>query len=270
MKLVAMVQRPTHPDEAVRAVADAAGLTLAEARMRLAPEPPAVLARLEAEKAGALVNALRKAGLAALAIDLPAPSDNERTVARSVRLDDTGLTIEPRAGAGDPLEIAWSDVAAVLRAVRSSRAESETTEKSRRLALGTAIMTGGLKMTRTHEKRVHASEEAVEQVIFVIARSGTCAMLAESRLDFSCLGHGMQPSSTANMLEITRRLRERAKDALYDERLVRLGRRPLPFLATTDVRVQSGSTKTTVTDTSGTLDVLVEIMHQGLREGLIP
>jgi len=53
-------------------------------------------------------------------------------------------------------------------------------------------------------------------VVLLYARDGRAATLAESQLDFSCLGPGMQPSSTANMGELARRLRERAKGAFYD------------------------------------------------------
>jgi DNA-directed RNA polymerase subunit alpha len=104
MKLVAIV-RPANPDDGARALAGAAGLALAEARMRLAPEPPALLARLDAEKADALVAVLRKAGLAALAIDARYPTDEDRTVARSFVLDGAGVTLTPR----------FSDAARILQ-----------------------------------------------------------------------------------------------------------------------------------------------------------
>jgi hypothetical protein len=52
MKLVAIARAPQGPD-AAKALAEATGLTLAEARMRLAPEPPALLARLDADAAAA-------------------------------------------------------------------------------------------------------------------------------------------------------------------------------------------------------------------------
>jgi hypothetical protein len=68
MKFVAVVRPPTRPDEAVRALADVAGITVAEARMRLAPEPPALIARLKSSQAEALVAALRKAALAVIAL----------------------------------------------------------------------------------------------------------------------------------------------------------------------------------------------------------
>ena len=43
MRLVAIVRTPERIEEAASVLAGAAGLALAEARMRLAPEPPALL-----------------------------------------------------------------------------------------------------------------------------------------------------------------------------------------------------------------------------------
>jgi len=268
MKLVAIVRAVTNPEEAARAVADAAGLTLAEARMRLAPEPPALLARLEPGKADLLVVALRKAGLAALAVDARCPSDKDRTVAHAFAIDDAGITLTPRFG--DATTFEWTDVLAVLRGARASRSEERRTEKSKSFSIGTAVATGGLKMTRTSTKTVRSSEEAIEQVILVYARDGRAATLAENELDFSCLGTGMQPSSTGNMLELARRLRDGAKSAFYDERLLRLGRRSLPFLASLESRSQTATTATTRTDTSSSLDTLAEVMRQALAEGVLP
>jgi hypothetical protein len=268
MKLVAIARAPTRPDEAARAVADATGLTLAEARMRLAPEPPALLARLESDKASILVAALRKAGLAALAVDARCPNDKDRTVAHTFILDDSGVTFTPRVG--DPMGVAWPDVLAILRGLHASRFEVERTEKSKSFSVGTAVATGGLRMTRTSTKTVRSSDEAIEQVILVYTRDGRAAMLAERELDFSCLGTGMQPSSTGNMVELTRVLRGKAKGAYYDERLLRLGRRPLPFLVGGESRSQTPTVKTTHTDTSGTLDTLAEVMRQALMESLLP
>jgi hypothetical protein len=268
MRLVAVVRPVTNPEEAARAVAGAAGLTLAEARMRLAPEPPALLARLEPGKADLLVVALREAGLAALAVDVRCPTDKDRTVARSFAIGDAGVTLTPRFG--DPIVVEWTHVTAILRGLRSSRSEVERTEKSTSFSVGATVMTGGLKMTRTSAKTVRSSEEAIEQVILVYARGGRAATLAENQLDFSCLGAGMQPSSTGNMLELARRLREKAKGAFYDERLVRLGRRSLPFLAAGESRSQTPATVTTHTDTSSSLDTLAEVMRQALTEGLLP
>jgi hypothetical protein len=268
MKLVAIVRAPARPDEAARATADATGLTLAEARMRLAPEPPALLARLEPDEASAPVAALRQAGLAALAVDAPCPTDRDRTVAHTFALDDTGVTFTPRVG--DAMGVAWPDVLAVLRGLRASRSEVERTEKSRKFSAGMALATGGLKMTRTSMNSVRSSEESFEQVVLVYARDGRAAILSESEADFSSLGARMQPSSTANMAQLARLLRERAKGAFYDERLLRLGRRSLPFLVGGESRVQTPTVTTTRTDTSGSLDTLAEVMRQAVVVRLLP
>jgi hypothetical protein len=268
VKLVAIVRAPERPDVATRALADAAGLPLAEARMRLAPEPPALLARLDPDEADAMVAALRRAGVAALALDARVPTDRDRTIARSFAIAAAGVTFTPRFG--DTLEVAWPDVLAVLRGLRASRSEVERTEKSKSISLGTTVATGGLKMTRTSMKTVRSSEESIEQVILVYARDGRAATLAETDLDFSCLGSRMQPSSTGNMVELARTLRDGAKGAFYDERLLRLGRRSLPFLAGGESRSQTATLTKTRTDTSGSLDVLAEVMRQSLMQGLLP
>ncbi len=268
MKLVAIVRPVARPDEGARALAEAAGVALAEARMRLAPEPPALLARLDPERAGALVAALRAAGLAALAVGARYPTDEDRTVARSFAADAAGVTFTPRFS--EPARFEWADVTAILRGTRASRTEVERTEKTRRFSAGVALATGGLATRRTAEQTVRSSEEQIEQVVLVYARDGRSAIVAERELDFSCLGAGMQPSSTGNMLEVARRLRDGAKRALYDERLLRLGRRPLPFVASAESRSRTRTTATTRTDTSGSLDALAEVLRQAVAEGLLP
>jgi hypothetical protein len=268
MKLVASVRAATRPDEAAQALADSAGLALAEARMRLAPEPPALLARLDPGRADLLVAALRDAGLAALAVDARCPNDDERTVVRAFAIDEARVTFTPRFG--DSTVFAWEDVETILRGARSSRSEVERTEKTRGFSVGSALATGGLKMTSTRTKTVRSSEEEIEQVILVYTGDGRAAVLAEGHVDFSCLGAGMQPSSTGNMLELARRLREKAPSAFYDERLLRLGRRPLPFVASAESRSQTRTAATTRTDTSSALDTLAEVMRRAVREELLP
>ncbi len=95
-------------------------------------------------------------------------------------------------------------------------------------------------------------------------------MLSERELDFTCLGGGMDASSTTNMIALARRLRERAKTAWYDERLLRLGRRPLPFVAGGESGHVTATTTVRRKDTRSSLDVLAEVMRRALATGLIP
>ena len=268
MKLVAMVRAPLRADEATAAFAAASGLTLAESRMRLAPEPPALLARLEAGPAEALVASLRKAGLAALAVDADVPTDADRTVALRVAFDPQGIAFTPRSG--EAMSVAWSDVLAVLRGSRESSLEAEHRERSKTLSLGMAVATGGLVLTRTSTRTVHSSDTSFQQVILVYARDGRAAALVEGQVDFSCLGPELQPASTANMATLGRRLRERATGAFYDDALLRLGRRPLPFVAGNEARSATSSSVVVRRNTAASLDVLAEVLRQAVSQGLLP
>lgn len=268
MKLVAIVQAPERIEDAAAALAAATGLTLAESRMRLAPEPPALVARLEAGPAEALVASLRKAGLSALAIDARVPTDADRTIGLRVAFTPEGVNITPRSG--DAMQVAWSDLLAVLRGSRESRTEADRTEKSKSLSVGMAVATGGLIMTRTSTKHVHSSDTTFQQVILLYARDGRAAALAEGQVDFSCLGADLQPSSTANMNTLSRRFRELAKGAFHDDRLLRLGRRPLPFVAGNETRSATSAMVVTRRDTAASLDVLAEVMRQAAAQALLP
>jgi hypothetical protein len=267
MKFVAVVRAPERLDEAAAAVSEATGLTLAESRMRISPEPPALVARLQAAEADVLLAALRTAGLAVVSIETEPPGDTERTVARRVAFSADTVAFMPRVG--DPMEVAWADVQVILRGLREFRLETDRTEKRKTLSVGMTVVTGGLPATRISTKTVHSSEASFQQVILVYARDGRTAALIEGQLDFSCLGPGLHPSSTANMNELSRRLREQAKRAFYDERLLRLGRRPLPFVTEGETRSATKSLTVTRRHTTAALDVLAEVMREALARGLL-
>jgi hypothetical protein len=266
MKIVALVRPAAEVPTAAQVLASAAGMAPAEARMRLAPEPPALLARLAPDAADALVQTLRDAGLAALAVDEGAVA--ERVTARTATFGPEQGTFTPRAGA--PLTMAWEDVTVILRGASSLRTQSEHTEKTTQVALGAALVTGGLKLTKTTERSVRGASEETSQVLFVFDREGRGALLPEVGFDFSCLGAAMQPSRTANMVTLARTVRERAPAAFYDERLLRLGRRPLPFVLGGSVQVVSGATSHSRINTAQGLDVLAEALRLGVAGGFLP
>jgi hypothetical protein len=267
VKLVALVQAAKDPDEAVKVLTEAAGSTAAEARMRLAPEPPALLARLDDAAANELVTKLRKAGLAALAIDSRVPSDGDRFQVRKFALEKDALNLETRAG--EAASLAWGDLALILRAQRTRRAETDKTETTKRLSIGSAVLTGGLKMTSTKTSVVRSADEQSEQLLLIYTSDARVFEVAETALDWSGLG-ALQPSRTANFLELTKRIREKAPGARYDERLVRLGRRSLPFGAVKgEQRVATANSTTLHTDTAGTVDILAELLWQAQRVALI-
>ncbi|MFL5350929.1 MAG: hypothetical protein ACJ8AT_39680 [Hyalangium sp.] len=268
MKLVASVRTLTDVESAAAALGRATGLTLAEARIRLAPEPPAILASLAPQAADALVEELRKAGVAVLALEGAAAAEGQRVVARTAKLGPTGATFQARTGV--PIELPWAELVTILRGASSVRSETEVTQKSKQFSLSTALATQGLKTSTTVEKTARSQQEETEQAILLHGRGGQRIVLRERELDFSCLGTAMQPTRTANMVALARVLKERAPAAFYDERLLRLGRRPLPMFLGGEKRVQEGKSSQTRTDTSGGLELLGEILSLAVQQGLLP
>lgn len=267
MQLVASVGQARDIEVAVSTLVTAAGMTAAEARMRLAPEPPALLARLPPDRAAALVEVLGRAGLVALAIDEDVPAESERFKARSFALDDGAARFTDRGGA--TLTLPWEALRVVLRGLRTARTTTEHTETTRKLSVGRAVLTGGLVMTRKTTSTVHGSHEDTEQFILVHADAGERVILAEETLEFSGLGPLLQPARTANMGVLAQELKRRAPRAFHDDRLVRLGRRSLPFVLGGEHAVHSGDAALRHTDTRGSVDVLAEVLDRAVRAGLL-
>jgi hypothetical protein len=265
MKIVAIVRAPAKLEEAAAAFGSAMGITPAEARIRLAPEPPAVLAHLAAEPADALVARLRQVGLAVLAVEAPVPTDAVRTVARTVELGPEQVSFQPRSGA--PVSLPWGEIAAIMRGLSAVQSDTATVQESKKFSLSTALMTQGLKMSRSVEKTVHSQQETTEQVIFVYGRGGQRIVLREHGLDFSCLGPAMQMTRTANIAVLARLLKEKAPRAFHDERLIRLGRRALPMFMGGEVQSRSGSQ--TRIETAGGLDTFAELLWRAHEQGLL-
>lgn len=263
MKLIASVHAATDLEKAVAALATAAGITPAEARLRLVTEPPMLLALAPPERVDALLAALRHGGLTVLALDAAVPSDAERTVVRTVQFGPTAATFQPRTA--PPVQLPWTEVGALLRGSRLVRSETETVHTSKKGSLAMAIVSQGLKTSRTVERTERSQQDETEQVIFVYGRGGQRMVLRERELDFSCLGPAMQPTRLANMVTLARLLKDKAPQAFYDERLLRLGRRPLPpFVGSGESLAQSGPQAQKRLDTSRGLDVLAEVLWRAV------
>jgi hypothetical protein len=267
MQLVATVRQAPDVDAAVSVLETAAGMTAAEARMRLAPEPPALLARLPADRATALVEALGRAGLVALAIEEEVPAESDRFQARSFSFDDAGAHFTARSGA--TLTLPWDGVRLVLRGLRTTRTTTEHTETTRKVSVGRAVLTGGLVMTRKTTTTVHGSQEDSEHFVLVHGDGGERIILGEAMVEFSGLGPLLQPARTANMGVIAQELRRRAPRAVHDDRLIRLGRRALPFVLGGEHAVRAGESELRRTDTRGSVDVLAEVLDRAVRAGLL-
>ena len=168
------------------------------------------------------------------------------------------------------MHIAWTEVMAVLRGARESRRDTYATERIQRPSGWASSVTDGAWVTTTEKKTFHFSNESVQNVILVYASDGRVAMIVDDEFEFTCLGPAMQPSSTASLVELAHTLRHHAPTAFYDERLVRLGCRSLPFVMESESSAHSSVRTVVRTDTSGSFDALAEVMRQALLAGLLP
>ena len=150
--------------------------------MRIAGEPPLPFARLPDAEAEALAQRLRAKGWTIGTCPLPPPGDESRLVARTVEFLPGEVRFSPRSG--EAIVFRDADISVLLRGLRSATDTSSHTVKERKLALGSALLTGGLKLTKTTQREVKSVTESVEHFLFVHDRAGRCAALSDSQLAF--------------------------------------------------------------------------------------
>jgi hypothetical protein len=207
-----------------------------------------IIARLDDAPADALCAALRKAGLAALAVPAHPPGDSDRLVARSLRFTPEAVCFSPRLGA--ELEVPYHAISALLRGLHVSREQGVRTETERKFSLGKALITQGLSMTTTTKKEVKFEQESADQFLFVYGGMQPVAVY-ETEMAFTCLGPDVRPSRVENLNFVASRLRAKAPGAYFDDRLLRMGHRNMPF------------------DGGRPADVVAEILHQAVAQGLL-
>jgi hypothetical protein len=267
MKLLAVVKAPQDPQAAREAVARVLGITLAEANMWLSAEAPALLTSLPDDDAERLAQALRAEKLAALTCPLPVPSEG-RLTARTLSLEPDAVTFEDRQGA--QLRIPYRELTAILRGQQMVRTENATTQKVKQFSVTRAVITQGLSFSKTTERTVRSQAEEVTHFVRVYSASGAWAAVEDNQMAFACLGPELQSTKLGNINKVVQLLRARAPQAVFDDRLLRLGRRPLPFTLAAPTTLREGQTATSRMDTSSSADVIAHLLVAGLREGLLP
>jgi hypothetical protein len=216
MHLVA-IARPGNEAELAGLAADL-GTTLYELRLTLAAGYPAVvLATVDDARAALAESALWRRGFRAIACAraevTPSP---EMTALSDFELGAEGLVAS--RGAGDRL--AYDDISVLLRATHRTAKTSTSEVKERKLRPGMAIATGGLIMSKTTRREVVTQTVEHEQVLYLFRQSGPAWILRERGARYVGLGAELRPTSLENFVTTTRKLRERAPGARYDERLM--------------------------------------------------
>jgi hypothetical protein len=197
-----------------------------EARLRLNAGSPVVLVRgLALADAQQTLSALRTHGHGAVAIDETAAPQSERAlVAAGFELLPDQLIA--RARDGQRYALPFPQLIAVVRAIEVCEEERahETVEK--KLALGRALLSGGLMRNKTVRTEHTAKSLQHEQVAYLFRREGAePLLLRQSSLHYEGLGSLRGTSAVESFARLLAVLRERAPHALHDDRLCARKRR---------------------------------------------
>lgn len=210
----------TDPTEAARALAAVLGRTAYEVRPSVqvpggGPAVVAVLADLDAATRTAAD--IRAAGLesAVVAVRDPLP---DLVVARKFELGAAELTIESHESGRVALPYAAVDV--LLRGTRQTQSKSTERVTEHKIAIGRAILSGGLVNTRKETTTRTTTTTDSDEFLLVFAGAQVCS-LRERELQFQSLGPALQPSRIANFRHVVAELRRLCTHAARDERLMR-------------------------------------------------
>jgi len=217
--LVAILSLSGSVDAAVPALAEALQTAAYDLRLTLAAGFPAVvLVTPEAERALEVARLLRARGHRVALADRTAITPSARmTELRDFQLEPSAL----RATANGADRLPFSDISALIQAAHKKTRVTTEEVKERSFRPGMALVTGGIVLSKTTTKEVTSRVEERQQVLYIFRRSSAPPwILRERSARYGGLGADLRPTSLDNFATTTRRLRELAPDAGYDDRLL--------------------------------------------------
>ncbi|GLH74151.1 hypothetical protein GETHLI_26530 [Geothrix limicola] len=212
---------PDSPGSIPRA-AQLAGLAPSDAARLLTGTFPRILLRAAAEPE-ALVSAFTAEGFVAWASDLAeVPTDAQRILVRSLAWTEDGFVAQDAQGAEHACP--FDAVCLLQRGARvQSTLEVEKTT-TRKFALGRAVMSGGLMLTKQVTQTTERATQAKEPFLLIQrGDGGPDLMIYEHRMSYQCLGAQMAQATLANLGLLAARFQSLGPQAPLDDRVGRPG-----------------------------------------------
>jgi len=204
------------------ALAHALGKTAYECRPIVnVPEggPVVVACHARVPEAEAMAARLRAADFHAQVLPDTIASPIRAFAARTFALGKAALHVEARDGRS--LEIRYDEIEVLVRGSELTRESHTETTTKKKLAVGRAVLSGGLMLTRKEKTKRTTTTTDSQGLIVMFSRSAPPVVLGEKSLLYQSLGPAMQPSRTANFMIVVGELRRRCVHATWDERLMR-------------------------------------------------
>lgn len=224
--LVALVRWPEPLEEALPLLARRLGLSAADVRLRLAALTPAVLTRVPASEAQPLREALQAEGFVAVSCEVPPRAAGGLLGVRRFTLDEQELQLEGTMG--ERQRVPYSELRLLVRGRRTTTTVEERLEWAvSENARGLKGMGGRGRPDATLE-RFEVKHDHHSQFLWAYAESGGVAFSQGTQ--FNGLGARRGLSLTENLLNLGKELRQRAPQAVVDERLLGQPRFSLPLV----------------------------------------
>jgi hypothetical protein len=217
--LLAAVSIPVDPG-ARKPAALATELALADLNRRLVGTLPRVLASgLSPDRAARIAADLTGLGFTVITCDpVSVPADDERVLARRIDFADRVLVVTD--GQGNTHTCAPERMGLFQRGVRHARQTTKVTTSDRRFAVGKALLSGGLLLTRKVERTSVKISESQEAFLLIQRTDGEPdIMVYERRVNYEFLGPALLPSSRANFDLVCRHLCALAPTVSTDDRV---------------------------------------------------
>jgi hypothetical protein len=217
MHIVAIAELASSPAD-LSGLANELGTTLYELKLTLSAGLPAVvLATQDASAAERAALAISRSGHRLVRCE------RRDVVESSAMTTLTDIAFDPdalRAGGVANERLPYDDILALLSATQRRSETSTREEKERKLRPGMAIITGGLVLSKTTRREVVTQTEVRDAVLYIFRRSlARPWILRERGARYAALGDALRPSSLENFATSIRLLRERARGAIFDDRL---------------------------------------------------
>jgi hypothetical protein len=251
-------------EQELAAMAQALELGLYDTRLRLVAAPPSILAQgLTLERAQALLGKLRERGHGAVATDVASvPGARTIVVAHAFELGSAEFVAIDEAQRR--IALPYSALLGVVRATEV-RSESQTTKsKETKLAIGTALLSGGLKMSKTVTKVETTGSSERQRVAYVFGSANPMPLLLrEHLLRYDGLGPRRGTTAHQSFDALTAELRRCAPHALHDDRLLthRRHAEAITVRGTTNDRAV-GTTNASANDLAAYLLMLAHLQQQ--------
>lgn len=216
--MVAIHKLPEFSDDLAKALAGALGNTVYEAalRLRASKEGPLVVGVFEAQE---LAEQLREK-LQAESFHVIFLSQDEVEPPRVVRrpsFSEQGFMMEPRQGKG--AVIPYANIRLILRATSFSSTTEIETVKETKFSLGAAVISSGLKVSKTVETTQETTVESRENFFHLYDTSLHVYLFPESDMQFESLGPDIKPTRMANFNFLIEELGRLCPGLLFDDRL---------------------------------------------------